>query len=69
MTGLFRGFLTVDRTPRIDGRSALLNISSNRLAEEVISSIDEYIIDLQAGVASFDNFKNGFISMATTSHY
>lgn len=61
--------LSVDKTPRISGKSALLSISPKKLADEVIYSIDEYIKDLRTGVASFDKFKEGFISMATTSHY
>ena len=61
--------LSVDKTPRISGKSALLSISPKKLADEVIYSIDEYIEDLRTGVASFDKFKEGFISMATTSHY
>jgi hypothetical protein len=61
--------LSVDKNPRISGKSALLSISPKKLADEVIYSIDEYIEDLRTGVASFDKFKEGFISMATTSHY
>jgi len=61
--------LMVDKTPNIYGKSAILSISPKNLANEVISSIDEYINDLQIGLASFDNFKMGFLSMATTSHY
>ena len=61
--------LAVDRTPGISGKSALLSISPKKLADEVISSIDEYIRDLETGVVSFDKFKDGFISMAMTSHY
>lgn len=60
--------LKVDNEPNISGKSALLSISPKKLTDEVISSIDEYIKDLQNGVVSFDNFKKGFISMATTSH-
>jgi len=51
------------------GKSALLTISPKKLADEVIKSIDDYIIDLQNGIASFDSFKEGFISMTTTFHY
>lgn len=61
--------LTVDNTPRISGKSALLSISPKKLADEVISSIDEYIEDLQAQPELLDKFKEGFVSMATTSHY
>lgn len=61
--------LSVDKNPRISGKSALLSISPKKLADEVIYSIDEYIEDLRTGVASFDKFKEGFIFMATTSHY
>jgi len=61
--------LSVDKTPRISGKSALLSISPRKLADEVIYSIDGYIEDLRTWVASFDKFKEGFISMATTSHY
>jgi len=61
--------LSVDKTPRISGKNALLSISPKKLADEVIYSIDGYIEDLRTGVASFDKFKEGFISMATTSHY
>ena len=61
--------LSVDKTPGLSGKSALLSISPKKLADEVISSIDEYIKDLQNGSASFDTFKEGFLSMATTSHY
>ena len=61
--------LNVDKTPGISGKSALLSISPKKLADEVISSIDEYIEDLQNGSASFDKFKEGFLFMATTSHY
>jgi hypothetical protein len=64
-----RQHLAVDRTPVVNGKSALLCISPRKLADEVIYSIDEYINDLQDGVASFGNFKKGFISVATTSHY
>ncbi len=51
------------------GKAALLSISPKKLADEVVSSIDEYIIDLQVKPELFDKFKEGFISMATTSHY
>jgi len=61
--------LNVDKTPRISGKSALLSISPKKLADEVISSIDEYIRDLGTKPALFDTFKEGFLSMATTSHY
>ncbi len=61
--------LKVDNTPIISGKKALLSISPKKLADEVISSIDDYIKDLQNGSASFDTFKEGFLSMATTSHY
>ncbi len=61
--------LNVDKTPGISGKSALLSISPKKLADEVISSIDEYIEALQNGSALFDTFKEGFLSMATTSHY
>ena len=59
-----RQHLEVDKNPSIDGKSALLSISPRKLADEVIFSIDEYIQDLQTGVASFSTFKNGFLSMA-----
>jgi len=61
--------LKPDKTPVISGKSVLLTISPKKLADEVISSIDEYIKDLRTGAASLDKFKAGFISMATTSHY
>ncbi len=61
--------LNVDKTPRISGKSTSLSISPNKLANEIISSIDEYIRDLQTGVASLNNFKKGFISMAKTLHH
>lgn len=51
------------------GKTALLPINPKKLADEVVSSIDEYIGDLKNSVASFDNFKKGFISMASTVHY
>jgi hypothetical protein len=54
----------MDKNPSIDGKSALLSISPRKLADEVILSIDEYIQDLQTGVASFSTFKKGFLSMA-----
>ena len=61
--------LNVDRTPRISSKSAILSISPKKLADEVVSSIDEYINDLQNNPALFDTFKEGFLSMAATSHY
>ena len=61
--------LNVDRTPGISGKSAILSISPKKLADEVVSSINEYINDLQNGIALFDTFKEGFLSMAATSHY
>lgn len=63
-----RQHLNIDNNPEIRGKSALLIISPNKLAEEVISSIDEYIEDLKTRTDLFDNFKKGFIFMATTSH-
>lgn len=51
------------------GKAAILSISPKKLADEVISSIDEYIKDLQVKLELFDRFKEGFVSMATTSHY
>ena len=59
--------LNVDNTPGISGKSALLSISPKKLADEVISSIDAYIKDLQNGSASFGTFKEGFLSMARIS--
>ena len=61
--------LDIDRTPGSSGKSALLSISPKKLADEVVSSVDEYIKDLQKGSALFDTFKEGFLSMAATSHY
>lgn len=61
--------LKVDRNPEIKGKSAILSISPNKLAGEVLSSIDEYIKDLQNAPELFATFKEGFLSMATTSHY
>ncbi len=60
--------LTVDRNPRISGKSAILSISPKKLADEVASSIDEYINDLKNRTALFGKFKKGFLSMASTSH-
>jgi hypothetical protein len=51
------------------GKAAILSISPKKLADEVVSSIDEYIKDLQVKPELFDRFKEGFVSMATTSHY
>ena len=59
--------LNVDRNPGLSGKSALLSISPKKLADEVISSIDEYNEDLQNESALFDTFKEGFLSMARTS--
>lgn len=61
--------LNVERNPGISGKSVLLSISPKKLADEVISSIDEYIKDLQVKPELFDKFKEGFVLMATTSHY
>ncbi len=59
--------LKVDNNPKIGGKSALLSISPKKLADEVISSIDEYIKDLQAQPKLFDKFKRGFLCMAAVS--
>jgi len=59
--------LKVDNNPRINGKNALLSISPKKLADEVIASIDEYIKDLETKQALFDNFKKGFLCMATAS--
>jgi len=61
--------LKVDKTPGISGKSATLSISPKRLADEVISSVDEYIKGLRVKPELFDKFKEGFVCMATTSHY
>jgi hypothetical protein len=61
--------LSVDNAPGVSGKSATLSISPKKLANEVVSSIDEYVKDLQVKSELLDKFKEGFVSMATTSHY
>lgn len=64
-----RRHLSVDKSPAINGKSALLTISPKKLADEVISSVDEYVKDLESGLVSLDRFKRGFLLMSATSHY
>jgi hypothetical protein len=61
--------LKVETAHGVSGKSTLLSISPKKLANEVVSSIDEYIRDLQTETALVDKFKNGFLCMATTCHY
>ena len=66
---IFGWRIDFDDTKHLSVQEGNLSISPRRLACEVISSIDEYIKDLQAQSELLDKFKEGFISMATTSHY
>lgn len=63
-----RQHLNIDNYPGIVGKDAIFSISPKILADEVVSSIDEFIKDLHTGVASLQTFKKGFLSMSTTSH-
>ncbi|MBI4216432.1 MAG: hypothetical protein HY687_03470 [Chloroflexi bacterium] len=50
------------------GKAANLYINPKKVADEVVSSIDEYIKDLYLEEDSLINFRKGFISMAETLH-